>query len=151
MAINTPYDKKVKNTIFIYRGNLKPYIHIIVDKNMADKKRVKIRYAELDVSQEGFVSRLIGVKKSPDFSDVQLLRNILSKEKARILHLLKTKKPKSIYELSKMLERDFKSVRKDIRILERFGFIEFHSSKTGRRKSLMPVLIVDKLQIIINI
>ncbi len=118
---------------------------------MADKKREKTRYADLDVSEEGFVSRLIGSKKSHDFSDVQLLRNILSKEKSRILHLLKTKKPKSIYELAKMLKRDLKSVRNDIKALERFGFIEFHSIKTGKRKALMPVLIVDKLQIIINV
>lgn len=118
---------------------------------MADKKRVKIRYANLDVSEEGFVSRFIGAKKAQDFSDAQLLRNILSKEKARILHLLKTKKPKSIYELSKILKRDFKSVRDDLKVLERFGFIEFHSLKKGNRKSLMPVLVVDSLQIIINI
>jgi len=118
---------------------------------MADKKRIKIRYASLDVSAEGFVSRIIGGQKSHDFSDVQFLRNILSKEKSRILHLLKTKKPKSIYELAKMLKRDIKSVREDIRALERFGFIEFHSIKTGKRKALMPVLIVDTLQIVINI
>ena len=47
--------------------------------------------------------------------------------------------------------RDFKSVREDIKVLERFGFIEFHAKKTGKRESLMPVLIVDKIQIDIDI
>jgi predicted transcriptional regulator len=75
----------------------------------------------------------------------------LSNEKARILYALKSEKPKSIYALAKILGRDFKSVRDDIKILERFGFIEFHSEKTGERESLMPVLIINKLQIIIDI
>ena len=69
----------------------------------------------------------------------------------RILHILKSKQPGSIYALAKLLERDFKSVREDIGVLEKFGLIEFHSNKTGKRKSLIPVLTTDKLQITINI
>jgi predicted transcriptional regulator len=86
-----------------------------------------------------------------DFSDVKLLRNLLSNEKSRILHLLKSENPKSIYGLAKILGRDFKSVRQDVKVLERFGFIEFHSEKNGRRESLKPVLIVDKVEIVVNI
>lgn len=118
---------------------------------MAQKKKTKIRYVDINVNKEGFVSKLIGAKKSHDFSDIKLLRNLLSNEKARILYALKSENPKSIYALSKLLGRDFKSVREDIKVLERFGFIEFHSEKTGKRESLMPVLIIDELQIIIDI
>lgn len=118
---------------------------------MASKKRTKIRYVDVNVNKGSFVSKLIGTKKSHDFSDIKLLRNILSNEKARILYALKIKKPKSIYALAKMLGRDFKSVREDIKVLERFGFIDFHAEKTGKRESLMPVLAIDKLQIIIDI
>ncbi len=118
---------------------------------MAQKKRTKIRYVDVNVNKGNFVSKLVGVKKSHDFSDIKLLRSILSNEKARILYALKTKKPKSIYALAKLLGRDFKSVREDIKVLERFGFIEFHSEKTGKREALMPVLIIEKLQIVIDI
>jgi predicted transcriptional regulator len=118
---------------------------------MAQKTRTKIRYVDINVGKENFVSKLIGEKKTHDFSDVKLLRNLLSNEKSRILYALKTKNPRSIYALAKLLGRDFKSVREDIRVLERFGFIEFHSEKTGKRESLMPVLTIDKLQIIIDI
>jgi predicted transcriptional regulator len=114
-------------------------------------KRTKIRYVEINSHQETFVSKLIGGEKSHDFSDIKLLRSLLSNEKARILHILKTQSPKSIYALSKTLNRDHKSVYQDIKILERFGLIEFHSEKTGKRYSLRPVLTVDKLEIIINI
>lgn len=118
---------------------------------MAPKNKTKIRYVDVNVNKENFVSKLIGAKKSHDFSDVKLLRNLLSNEKARILYTLKSKTPKSIYALAKMLGRDFKSVRDDIRVLERFGFIEFHAEKTGKREALKPVLIINRLQIIINI
>jgi predicted transcriptional regulator len=118
---------------------------------MAPKKRTKIRYVDVNVNKGSFVSKLIGGDKSHDFSDVKLLRNLLSNEKARILHALKSQHPKSIYALAKLLGRDFKSVRDDIKVLERFGFIEFHAEKVGKRESLMPVLVIEKLQVIINI
>ena len=118
---------------------------------MAKKKRTKIRYVEVNVNPEGFVSNLLKSNKSHDFSDVKLLRNILSNEKSRILHVLKSKNPKSIYGLAKLLGRDFKSVREDVKVLERFGFIEFHSEKKGKRESLKPVLLVDKIEIVVNI
>ena len=113
--------------------------------------KTKTRYVDINVNKESFVSKLIGAKKSHDFSDVKLLRNLLSNEKARILYTLKSKNPKSIYALAKLLSRDFKSVREDVKVLERFGFIEFHAKKTGKRESLMPVLIIDKLQIVIDV
>jgi len=118
---------------------------------MADKKRTKTRYVDVNVDKRGFVSKLIGEKKDHDFSDIKLLRTLLSNEKARILHFLKHKAPSSIYELSKLLKRDFKSTREDLHLLERFGFIDFHVEKRGKRESLKPVLITDRLQIIIDI
>jgi len=118
---------------------------------MVEKKRTKTRYVEINVNKDNFVSRILGEKKSHDFSDIKLLRNLLSNEKARILYILKFKEPKSIYDLAKILKRDLKSVREDLKLLERFGFIEFHSKKTGKRESLVPILTIDKLQVEINI
>ena len=118
---------------------------------MAEKKKTKTRYIEINVNKSGFVSKLIGGEKAHDFSDIKLLRNLLSNEKARILYALKSQKPKSIYALAKLLGRDFKSVREDIKVLERFGFVEFHSEKTGKREALKPILTIEKLQMIIDI
>ena len=115
------------------------------------KPKTKILYVDINVNKESFVSKLIREEKPHDFSDIKLLRKLLSNEKSRILYILKNKNPKSIYALAKLLGRDFKSVREDVKLLERFGFIEFHSEKTGNRESLKPVLIIDKLQVIIDI
>jgi len=118
---------------------------------MAEKKRTKTRYFEVNVNEGGFVSKLVGGKKSHDFSDITLLRKLLSNEKSRILYALKFKKPKSIYRLAKLLGRDFKSVHEDLKLLERFGFIEFHAEKIGKRESLAPVLTVDEINLVVNV
>jgi predicted transcriptional regulator len=115
------------------------------------QKRTKVRYVDVNVSNKSFVSKLIGSDKSYDFSDIKILRSLLSDEKAKILYVLKHEQPKSIYKLAKKLGRDFKSVREDLHTLERFGFIDFVIEKKGKRESLMPVLSTDSLQIIINI
>ena len=123
----------------------------MAEKNKKDKIDTALSKTYFGNNPKNKTLKLTGDKKAHDFSDVKLLRSLLSNEKARILHILKTKKPRSIYGLAKELGRDFKSVREDIKVLERFGFIEFHAEKTGKRESLMPVLAIDKLQIIINI
>ena len=106
------------------------------------------------IDEEGvfntFFKRFTG-EKEYDFEGISLLRKILSNEKARLLHFLKTKKPGSIYQLAKLLGRDFKSVSDDIKLLESFGFIEMIAEKTGKRERLRPILVIDSIQIKIKI
>jgi predicted transcriptional regulator len=119
---------------------------------MAEKKKTKTRYIDLSVKEGSFASRLVGAGKSKyNIEDISILRSLLSNEKARILHTIKKESPKSIYNLAKKLGRDFKSVREDAMLLEKFGFIEFHTTKTGKRKALTPILSIDSLEIVINI
>jgi predicted transcriptional regulator len=118
---------------------------------MSEKKVTKVRYVDLNVNKSSFVSKLIGTKKEHDFSDVKLLRTLLSNEKARILHVLKNNAPSSIYDLAKMIHRDLKSVRSDLKTLERFGFVDFVAETKGKRRSLKPVLVAQSLQIIIEV
>lgn len=87
-------------------------------------------------------------KKDYDFSGILALRQLLSNEKARILHTIKTQQPSSIYELAKKLKRGFKSVNDDLKLLQRFGFIELIEEKTKNRKRHKPVIIVEN--VIIN-
>ena len=90
-------------------------------------------------------------EESYDFGGLGELRKLLSNEKARILHTLKNKKPGSIYELAKTIKRDFKSVREDVKLLEKFGFVEMIAEKTGKRERLKPVLSVDSMHLHIKI
>lgn len=90
-------------------------------------------------------------KEAYDFSGISALRQVLSKEKARILEIVKTEKPGSLYDLAKKLGRNFKSVHQDVKLLERFGFIELREEKTKNRVRHRPVLVNDLITIHIQI
>ncbi|UZE93866.1 MAG: HTH domain-containing protein [Candidatus Pacearchaeota archaeon] len=119
-------------------------------------KNVVIKLSLTESSEPGF---LLGVLRAPwpiksdsEFS-VRQLRQLLSGGKAKILHVLKVKKPKSIYSLAKELERDFKAVRQDLKLLEQFGFVRLipeQDKKTGKNR-LKPVIGLDKLQVNIEV
>ena len=115
---------------------------------MVTSKTYSISLAEKGGRFSTIFSKLKGKKKT---SEVEALRQLLSNEKARLLHIAKTKKPESIYKLAKLLARDFKSVRHDIRILEQFGFIELISSHKQGRERLQPVVDADQLVITISL
>jgi predicted transcriptional regulator len=116
-------------------------------------KKIKTKKIAITESQGAFsaiFSRFRSQEKH-ESSDISLLRSLLSDERARMLHILKTKQPNSIYELAKILGRDFKSVRQDISLLEKLGLIEMLPIHKGKREKLKPILVVDVLDIKIEI
>ncbi len=82
-----------------------------------------------------------------DFSGIAALRQILSNEKSRLLNTIKTSQPSSIYDLAKQLNRNFKGVYEDVKLLERFGFIELVKSNTKNREKLKPILTSETITI----
>lgn len=90
-------------------------------------------------------------KKDYNFEGLKSLRKVLNNEKARMIHVIKTKKPTSIYDLAKKLGRSFKSVVDDIKLLERFGFVDLVREKTKNRVRHRPEVVVDTLTINIKI
>ena len=113
--------------------------------------RTKTLYFQMDATEKSFVSKILNEREEESYADLELLKNILTKEKARILATIKAKNPTSIYHLSKLLKRDQKSVRRDLKILERFGFIDFEAKKTGSKISHKPFLITNKMILEISI
>ena len=90
-------------------------------------------------------------KKDYDFEGLSVLRQLLSNEKARLLHTIKIQAPRSIYDLAKKLDRSFKSVSDDVKLLKRLGFIELIEEKTKRRIRHRPVIVVDTITFHIKI
>jgi len=111
--------------------------------------RFKTREIEIKESKGRFsvFSNKKTSKKDYDFEGISLLRKLLSNEKARILNVLKTSNPQSIYHLSKILERPFKAVFDDVKLLERFGFLNLLREKTKKRVRYRPELVVDFITI----
>jgi predicted transcriptional regulator len=117
-------------------------------------KKIKKLYIDINTEGEGVITKIFGRSDSEiDYNseDIELLRKILTNEKSKILYALKNKKPSSIYALAKTLKRDFKSVYQDLKILERFGLIEFEAEKNGNRESLKPVLLAEEIQLFIRV
>lgn len=116
------------------------------------KKEIKIELKPEEHAFDSFLRpfRTTREEKEVELSKVSLLRKLLTNEKARILHILKVKNPSSIYQLAKLLERDFKSVRDDVILMKKVGLISLKKESKGKRKMLKPVLNVDKLEITIE-
>lgn len=118
---------------------------------MAKTKRAKtIRVGITPNTFSYLFKRFKGQKEEYEFSELSELRQVLSNEKAKILYTIKYEKPDSIYKLAKLLNRDFKSVSQDLKLLEKFGFIEFKRVQEGRKK-VKPNLIIDSLSIIFEV
>lgn len=89
--------------------------------------------------------------KNYDFSGISALRQLLTKEKARILDVIKKEKPSSIYDLAKKLGRSFKAVYDDVKLLERFGFVSLQEETTNNRIRHRPKIISELVTIHIKI
>ena len=114
-----------------------------------NKKTRTISLSEKEGTFSTIFQRFKTTKKQE--SEIASLRHLFSNEKARLLHICKTKEPSSIYELAKLLGRDFKAVRLDIKLLEKFDFIELISSHKHGREGLRPIVDADEIVITINI
>jgi len=117
---------------------------------MVEKTRIIDVYKKKGIVTSIFKKFSIG-KKNYNYYDLSNLRQILSNEKIRLLNVIKNEKPNSLYALAKSLGKDFKTVREDVILLKRFGFIEIIEKKDGNRRTHKPVLIADTINIIINI
>ena len=122
--------------------------HTLILCNMASKTKVReITLVEEKGTFATLLGKLYGEKEDYDFEALAMLRHLLSNEKARLLHIIKTKKPASLYALAKLLNRDFRAVLEDVRLLERFGIIDLikDTKSKSKRHRLEPVLAIDTL------
>ncbi|OIO21191.1 hypothetical protein COV61_00310 [Candidatus Micrarchaeota archaeon CG11_big_fil_rev_8_21_14_0_20_47_5] len=74
------------------------------------------------------------------FDSIDDFRKVLTKERMNVLRTARAQKPSSIYELAKMLGRNFKSVMFDARLLEDFGLLSLEKYKEGMRVKVRPVV-----------
>jgi len=84
------------------------------------------------------------------FESIEGLRNVLTKRRLELLSVVRHKKPQSIYELSKLLNRDLKSVNTDLKVLKENDFIEFKKENHGRQR-VVPVVEFDNIDIMVKV
>ena len=115
-------------------------------------QKITIQIRSLDKVLDDFVytgkkiqrGEKVSPKKGTYVADAETARAIFTEGRLRIVQALKEKSPQSIYELAKILKRDFKNVYDDIHFLVQLGIVRIDEKKTGRREK-KPVLLSDKI------
>lgn len=118
---------------------------------MAQKTKTRIINLYITPGAISSIFKILrGDKSDYDFSSLEDLRKLLNNEKAKILNVIKNQNPGSLYALAKLLKRDFKSVKDDVSLLQKFGFIDLKPGSKGKRKFLKPEIAIENLQINIS-
>ena len=85
------------------------------------------------------------------FTSIEAARNFLTRERLSLMSTIRTRHPGSLYELAKMVSRDFKNVQEDIRILERHGLVRIAKEPRGKRKVKVPHVLFEEIALRIAI
>lgn len=103
------------------------------------KKKIK---AELRAIDRGESKKLR--EDSISFQSLDQLRKFLTPKRLELLRVIRHKKPRSIYELAKLVGRTPENVNTDIKFLEQLGFVEVSKIKEIRKK-VVPEVSYDKM------
>lgn len=107
-------------------------------------KKAKIIIQSVDSIKGEWKNALKGNSKSIQksgeivFTGIESVAKVFSKTRLKILQIIIAKSPKSIYELSKLVDRDFKNVHSDVKFLEEVGLIELQEVGDARN-GLRPI------------
>lgn len=85
-------------------------------------------------------------KEAIVFHSIDQFRKIMTNKRIELLKTIRHKKPKSVYELAKLVNRSVDNVNNDVRLLEQMGFLETEKTKDGRSK-VIPLVDFDKIEI----
>ncbi len=118
-------------------------------------KRIKIGIKDLKTALNDFVKtgeaieRGEKVKKETGvyFTSIEAFRKALTPKRLELLHIIKTKKPSSINELSRLSKRDIKNVAEDVKYLVQIGLIE----KKATKREIAPTISYDKIALEISV
>ena len=85
------------------------------------------------------------------FTSLEAARNFLTRERLALLRTIRIRHPGSLYELARMVKRDFKNVQQDIGILERHGLVRISTEPPGKRKVKVPQVPFEQISLKIAI
>ena len=80
------------------------------------------------------------------FTGLETAAKVFTKNRIEVLKVIISEQPKSIYEISKIVKRDFKNVHSDVKFLAEIGLIELKESGDPRG-GLIPVAIFSGIEL----
>ena len=78
------------------------------------------------------------------FDSIDNMRAILTNNRLLILKTIREHKPKSVYELARILERDLKNVNQDLKLLSKIGLVTLEKRETDKKR-IMPHVDYSKI------
>ncbi|MFH1255672.1 MAG: MarR family transcriptional regulator [Candidatus Diapherotrites archaeon] len=118
-------------------------------------REITIMVDSLEESGKRFVEAYEKIKRGEkiekqeilSFENIETLRKIITNERLRLLRLIRTEKPKTIYALAKIAKRPYSNVFNDVKKLEELGLIELEASD----RNLAPKAKYSRLKIAIPV
>jgi len=68
------------------------------------------------------------------FESIDDMRSVLTNNRLAILRAIRENKPKSVYELSKMLGRNLKNVNEDLKLLAKIVLVTLEATEKDRKR-----------------
>lgn len=110
------------------------------------QRKIKIAFRTLEELAHQTQSSLRNRKKDIDkkniiyFDTPQSFRTFFTSQKIEILSILANHTPCSLYELARLLERDYPAVYRDCQSLLDLDFIELKETKEDNKNAKRPIL-----------
>jgi len=113
-------------------------------------KRFKVKIQNFEQTKQEFLKAWKMAEKGKDFEsgydlvlafpDLSWISKVLSPERVRMIQTIRDKKPESIRQLSKLLNRAQQNVQRDVQELAQLGIIELKKThkKGQKRESIQP-------------
>jgi predicted transcriptional regulator len=78
----------------------------------------------------------VAEKSALYFPNLKEMRRVLTEKRLELLRTIKHKKPSSVYELSRILNRDLKNVLQDVAYLADLGIVKVEETKDKKVPSV---------------
>ncbi|MBI5410729.1 MAG: hypothetical protein HZA21_01930 [Nitrospirae bacterium] len=79
------------------------------------------------------------------FVSVEAMRRVLTEPRLALLHLIRTRRPRSIASLAKLAKRNFKNVYEDLQILGELGLVQLDQGH-NLRDQVVPTVKYERIQ-----
>lgn len=102
----------------------------------------------VDIYEKARLREKVEPEEILSFETPELMREMLTKERLRILKAVREKEPKTIYALAKLMQRPYSNVFNDVKKLAEMGLMDLDKKKKGATR---PKAKYDRLNITIPV
>ena len=111
---------------------------IIKNPKISEKKFNEQFFNDVDKAFSDFIkNKGTNLSNRIYLSSIEHLHKCLSTKRLELLQTIRHKKPKSVYELAKMTNREFEPVKRDVKLLIDSNFLEVKQNPKGRKNKIL--------------